>query len=129
MADEEDVIECVHFVPKEFRPGDKFNSDEEDDEVWVDSVGDPFMYVIPSFDVLAVELRLIRISGYSRIDGEEKHFDLFIKNHGSLCRPYPSLMTIKDYTLIEVSIAIKFNTALQTLYRTKNFKLLLTHQA
>ena len=28
------------------------------------------MYVIPSFDVLAVELR---ISGYSKIDGEEKH--------------------------------------------------------
>jgi len=101
MVDVEDVSEFVHFVPKEFRPGGNF--DDEDDEVWVNSIGDPFMYVIPSFDVHTVELRLILISGYSRIDGEEKHLALFIRNHDSLCRAYPSLMTIKDYTIIEVS--------------------------
>jgi len=103
MADVEDVSESVHFVPKEFRPGGNI-----DDEVWVNSIGDPFMYVIPSFDVLAVELRLILISGYSRIDGEEKHLALFIRNHDSLCRAYPSLMTIKDYTIIEVSTTMNF---------------------
>ena len=38
----------VHYVLKEFRP-DVSSSDygEEDDTVWVTSVGDPFMYVIP----------------------------------------------------------------------------------
>ena len=45
----------VHYVPKEFRP-DASSSDygEEDDTVWVTSVGDPFMYVIPSFAVMLI---------------------------------------------------------------------------
>ena len=45
----------VHYVPKEFCP-DVSSSDygEEDDTVWVTSVGDPFMYVIPSFAVMLI---------------------------------------------------------------------------
>ena len=125
MADSEDL--AVHFVPKEFRPGD--GSNDEDDEVWVNSIGDPFMYVIPSFDVLAVELRQIPISGYSKINGEEKHMDLFIRNDDSLCRAYPSLMVIKDFTIIEVSMYINMNTILIKFYRKENSKLVLIHLA
>lgn len=39
MADDEDVSESVHFVPKKSRPGDYFT--DEDDEVWVNSMGIP----------------------------------------------------------------------------------------
>jgi len=47
----------VHYIPKEFCPDvSSSDYDEEDDMVWMTSVGDPFMYVIPSFDVIAVEL-------------------------------------------------------------------------
>jgi len=47
----------VHYVPKEFHPhASSFDYGEEDDTVWVTSVGDPFIYVIASFDVIAIEL-------------------------------------------------------------------------
>ena len=69
MVDSESGFQ-VHYV---LRPiADSLSYSEEDDIVWITSVGDPFMYVIPSFDVLAVELRRMKIRAYSRRDGKEK---------------------------------------------------------
>ena len=102
MADSDNdlvVHQVVHFVPKEFQL-DGFS--DEDDEAWVMSIGDPFMYVIPSFDVLAVELRQIQIKGYEREDGKETHLDLFIRNDTSICKTYHSLIRIKDVTVVQV---------------------------
>jgi len=45
MADDNEWYRVVHYVPKEFRL-DGFG--DEDDNFWVISVGDPFLYVIPS---------------------------------------------------------------------------------
>jgi len=97
----------VHYVPKEFRL-DASSSDygEEDDTVWVTSVGDPFMYVIPSFDVIAVELRRMQIKGFDRRDDKEVKLDLFIRNDACLCRMYPSMMAIKDVVIIKVTMYI-----------------------
>ena len=93
----------VHFVPKEFRP-DASSSDynDADDTVWVTSVGDPFMYVIPSFNIIAVELRRMQIRGFNRRDGKEVKLDLFIKNVDSLCQMYLSMMAIKYVVIIKV---------------------------
>ena len=66
------------------------------------SVGPPFQYVIPSFDVLAVELRQMRIVGRHQVTGEEKNYDLFVRNEASLCRSYPARMTVKDLLVIQV---------------------------
>ena len=52
--------------------------DDPDDVFDVVSVGPPFLYVIPSFDVLRVELRQLRIVG--DLDGVEKLYDLFARN-------------------------------------------------
>ena len=66
------------------------------------SVGPPFQYVIPSFDVLSMELRQMRIIGV--LDEVEKSYDLFVRNELSLCRGYPGRMTVKDYCIIEVCL-------------------------
>jgi len=103
----DELYRVVHYMPKEFLL-DGFG--DKDDKFWVISIEDPFLYVIPSFDVLAVELRQIQIKGYDRTDGKVRRYDLFIRNNTSLCQMYPSLMTTKDVTVIEVLYLICLNT-------------------
>lgn len=67
---------------------DSSSGNEPDDEVCLLTLGDPFRYTIPTFDVLAVELRQVCIRGYA--DGEERVYDAFIRNDSSLCRSYPT---------------------------------------
>ena len=94
----------VHYVPKQYRPlQDSPGCSEEDDTVTVTSVGESFIYVIPSFDVLGVELRHAAVKGYARRTGEEQCYDLFIREDSSLLQEYPSAMTIKDVTIIKVN--------------------------
>ena len=82
--------------------------DDPDDIFNVVSVGPPFQYVIPSFDVLAVELRQMRIVGRHQVTGVEKQYDLFVRNEASLCRSYPARMTVKDVLLIQVANSIRY---------------------
>ena len=66
------------------------------------SVGSPFRYTIPGFELIAVELRQMWIKGYDR-DGIEPTYDVFVWNE-PLCRSYPTWMTVKDFTVMEVSL-------------------------
>ena len=43
------------------------------------SVGAKFLYVIPGFDVLGVELWHIQVKGFSKIGNPDGVFDIFIK--------------------------------------------------
>ena len=107
----------VHYVPSEFSPEtDIAGYSDEDDIVSVISVGDPFMYVIPSFDV--------KIRGYSRKDGKGRNLDLFVRNDGSLCQTYPSIMAIRNVTIIKVwyRINILHITLIKCFGRKVNFK-------
>ena len=78
------------------------DADKPDDEVLVLSVGPPFRYDIPSFDLLAVELRQLKVKGYTS-EGEEKHYDIFIRNLSFTC-VYPVWMAIRDTTIVEVRL-------------------------
>ena len=69
---------------------------EDDEFVCVVSIGAKFLYVIPGFDVLGVELRHIQVKGFSKIGKPEDVFDMFIKNDLSLSRSYPSHMVLRD---------------------------------
>ena len=70
----------VHYVPKQYQPlQDSPGCSEEDNTVTVTSVGESFIYVLPSFDVLGVELRHVAVKGYARRTGEEQCYDLFIR--------------------------------------------------
>ena len=98
------VLSCVHFVPKADRPehiSDPSQDDQEDDCMCVLSLGDAFPYVIPSFQFLSVELRQMRVKGYTK-EEEERTYDIFVRNDPSLCRAYPTWIVARDVTMIEV---------------------------
>ena len=79
---------------------------EEEECVGVLNAGAKFLYILPGFDVLGIELRHIQVKGFSKIGNSEEVFDLFIKNDANLCRSYPSSMVIKDIAVIQVSIIV-----------------------
>ena len=51
------------------------------------------MYVIPSFAVLSVELRQMRIK-WIQSEEAEATYDVFVCNDSSLCRVYPAWMNV-----------------------------------
>ena len=57
--------------------------------------------MIPTFQFLSAELRQIRVKGYTT-EGEEKTYDMFMRNDPSLCRAYPAWIVAKDVTVIQV---------------------------
>ncbi len=94
-------LASVFPAPKSSRPlHDPASDDEPNDCV---SLGKPFRYTIPSFDVLAVELRQMRIKGHTP-DGEEQVYDFFVRNDPTFEKPHPAWMEITDATLVEVRI-------------------------
>ena len=94
-------IASIFPAPVSSRLRDHSDDDQDDDEVCILTVGKPFRYTIPSFDVIAVELRQVRLKGYNS-DGDELTYDGFIRNDISLSRSYPTWMTVKDGTIIDV---------------------------
>ena len=62
-----------------------------------------FLYVLPGFDVLVVELHHLKVKGFGKIGSEEEVYDLFAKNDASLCRTYPAAMIVKDLTIVKVN--------------------------
>ena len=80
------------FVPgTENNPGDLID---------VLTLGTPFYYMIPSFDVLRVELRQMKVAVIQ--GGVDTTLDLFVRNDPALCRSYPAKMTIKDFLVVDV---------------------------
>ena len=67
-------------------------------------VGAKFLYVIPGFDVLGVELRHIQVKGFCKMGNPEDVFDMFIKNDILLSRVYPHVV-LRDVTIIKVGLA------------------------
>ena len=55
--------------------------DQAADEFTVLSIGSPFHYIIPSFDVLSVELCQIRIVGMQEKDRTGSIYDIFVRNN------------------------------------------------
>ena len=97
------MVSGVSFAPISTRPWHYEGvEDEPEDCVCALSVGPPFTYVIPSFDLLRVELRQMCVKAYTAQEGEEKQYDFFIRNSQSLCRSYPAWMIVKDATIVKV---------------------------
>ena len=46
----------VFLAPASSLPRDHSNGDKDNNEVCILTLGDPFRYTIPSFDVIAIEL-------------------------------------------------------------------------
>ena len=75
----------------------------QDEPIGILSAGEKFLFGLPGFDVLGVELWHIKIKGFGIIGPEEENFDLFIKNDISLCRSYPATIVVKDITIVKAS--------------------------
>ena len=86
-------LSCVSFADLSSRPSYVPDDNEPDDRFWV---------FIPSFDVLAVELRQMRVGGDSK--GAGQVYDIFIRadDVSLMKKTYPALMRVKDYLNIEV---------------------------
>ena len=89
------MLASVSFAPLSTRP-----SCSSADPL-VLSIGSSFKYVIPSFDVLAVSMRPMRIRvNYGRRD---RAYDIFVRSDPSLNgRMLPAIMNVKDYAMVEV---------------------------
>ena len=60
------ALATAYFAPKTSRSQyDPSADDEPHDCVCVSSVGEPFRYVIPSFDGIAIEMRQLKVKGYT----------------------------------------------------------------
>ena len=98
------ALSSVRLVPLKSRPTYNEADDELPDDIfYVLSVGPPFLYVIPTFDVLSVELRQMRIHGVTE-QGESHIYDVFIRNDPSLARSYPAWITVMDAVVVDVSL-------------------------
>ena len=95
------ALSAVATSPLQTRPGYILGMEEDPDDIFHMTVGRTFCYVIPSFDVLAVRLCQMKIVGQHQLSGEQKQYDLFVRDDASLCRSYPSRMTVKQ-VVIEV---------------------------
>ena len=70
---------------------------EGDKRICVLSAGIKFLYVLPGFDVLAIELRHLKVKGFPK--GCMKDiYDVFIKNDATLFQSYPAVMIMQDLT-------------------------------
>ena len=80
---------CVTFVPQPSRPGYNPSTDDVgDDVIAAISVGPVFRYIIPSFSVLAVQMRQMRMKAFN-LSGQEVTHDIFIRSDSSLNGAYP----------------------------------------
>ncbi len=72
MENQKTWVNSISITPKPNR----FHEVSSDDMICVVSLGPVFKYVIPSFDVLTVELRQIKCFGFN-IDGDQESYDFF----------------------------------------------------
>ena len=88
-------MDCVHQVAT----GDA----QLKEKIAILSVGVPFAYTLPYFDVLAVELRQVKVERQLNDAATTERFDAFIRSDASLDCSYPMSVFVTDAFLIEVS--------------------------
>ena len=59
-------LDCLSFASIGSHPFYDSSTEEDPDCVCAISIGVPFKFIIPSFDVLSVELRQMKIKGYNK---------------------------------------------------------------
>ena len=98
---------CVSFTsesqrPTAYVPEIDENGQETYPDFLVEAACSPFLYVIPSFDVISVKLRQLKAIGRDA-DGKETPYDIFIRNYGETTPPLPAILIVKDLTVVKVS--------------------------
>lgn len=95
MATSSSTLSALSATPLLSRPSYIQGMEDDREDIFdVVSVGLVFKYIIPSFDVLTLDLRHMKIVGQHQISGDEKRYNLLIRNDSSLLRSYPARMTV-----------------------------------
>ena len=80
-------------------------SREGDDYVYpmfyMEAVCPPFLYNIPSFDVISVRLRQVKTVGRDK-GGKKTGYDVFMRSDDSIIPQLPALLMVKDTTIVTV---------------------------
>ena len=66
------------------------------------SIGEPFKYIIPNFEVLAVNMRQVKLERESEVTGLDEQFDAFIRDDEWLHRSYPAYIHVTNAFIIKV---------------------------
>lgn len=66
------------------------------------SIGEQFKYIIPNFEVLAVNMRQVKLERESEETGLDEQFDAFIRDDEWLRRSYPAYVDVTDAFIIKV---------------------------
>lgn len=83
------AVAFVFPAPKSSRPlRDNSVDDDPNDFLCRVNFEEPFCYVIPTFDVLAVELLRCKIKGFNQ-EGKEEVYDVFARNDPSFQNRVP----------------------------------------
>ena len=87
----------IFYTPPASRLSLLHPDDRDDDPMfYMESVCSLFLYNIPSFNVISVSLRHLKV----KEDGKETLYDLFIRNDESLFPELPALIAVKDSTIV-----------------------------
>lgn len=93
----------VYYTPLSHRYTNAVRYLTEDNEITcVLAANAKFLYVLPCFELLEVELHHLRVKGFGKIGNEEDTYNMFARNDLSLCCSYPAAMVIKDLVIIKV---------------------------
>ena len=94
--------------PLKSDPGrsDLSSDDDDVDNFTVLCVGDKFRYTIPSFAVVHVWLRPMKLQAFSEQTGELEVYDGFIRDDPSLERSFPVGVVVAEQCIVPVSKAV-----------------------
>ena len=74
-------------------------------EFVVEAVCPPFLFVVPSFDIISVKLGQLKVVGWDT-DGKEMPYDIFIWNYDTTTPPLPALLLVKEITVVKVHVYV-----------------------
>ena len=102
MSSTTDTRSSVFFTPVTSRPSTVSSPDDSYPEFYVETICPPFLYTIPSFDVLSVKLRQLKTVGRDE-DRRKTSYDIFIRSDESIPSTFPALLMVKDAVVVQVS--------------------------
>ena len=79
----------------------------------VEAICPPFLYNIPSFDVISVKLRQLKAVGCDE-EGKETRYDIFVRCDDAVTPRLPALFMVKDMTIVKVLWDLGTKTPLRT---------------
>ena len=106
----------VYYTPEASRCSVVYSREGDSDVnpvFLVEAICPPFLYNIPSFDVISVKLRQLKAVGCDE-EGKETRYDIFVRCDDAVTPRLPALFMVKDMTIVKVLWDLGTKTPLRT---------------